>query len=270
MERGRLYFLGAGNMGEAMLHRIYEAEAKILITVISRNCEKNEYLKKRYPRARIEERLTIPLTEDDILLIATKPKDVKNALFSLPVEKALLVSVAAGISAANLRKITANPRIIRLMPNTPVSVGQGVVGFWAAEAVSKKDIEKLSNVLNPLGTLIFLEEEEGIDLITAVSGSGSAYVFYFMAGLYEAAFRLGFTKEQSHQLTLKTFAGALAVAQESNEEFTALKEKVTSKGGTTFAALSIFKEHHVKETIEKAVTAAKNRAKEMATELEGV
>ena len=156
------------------------------------------------------------------------------------------------------------------MPNTPVSVGQGVVGFWAAEAVSKKDIEKLSNVLNPLGMLIFLEEEEGIDLITAVSGSGSAYVFYFMAGLYEAAFRLGFTKEQSHQLTLKTFAGALALAQESNEEFTALKEKVTSKGGTTFAALSIFKEHHVKETIEKAVTAAKNRAKEMATELEGV
>lgn len=270
MKIGRLYLLGAGNMGEAMLHKIYEADPKIPITVINRNREKNRYLKKRYPQAQIEERLPAPLTERDILLIAIKPKDVKNALSSLPIEKALLVSVAAGIKAANLRKITANPRIIRLMPNTPVSVGQGVVGFWATEAVSKEDIEKLSNLLAHLGTLVFLQEEEGIDLITAVSGSGSAYVFYFMAGLYEAALKLGFTKEQSHQLTLNTFAGALTLAQESNEEFATLQEKVTSKGGTTFAALSIFKENHVKETIEKAVKAAKNRAKEMATEWEGI
>ena len=179
------------------------------------------------------------------------------------VGRALQLSVMAGIRSEALLRATGSPRIVRAMPNTPALIGQGIAGLFARAAVSAADRAAVEAVLAPTGRLLWLEREEQLDAVTALSGSGPAYVFYFIEAMIEAGVRLGLSAEQSRTLAQQTFAGAAALAQQSDEAVPVLRERVTSRGGTTQAAIEALDAGQVRAAFVRALHAAHARAVEL-------
>ena len=209
-------------------------------------------------------------TTPNIWVLAVKPQNMKEALTELSPhlnDSQMLLSIAAGLPNSTLSAWSNNhAKIVRTMPNTPALVGQGITGVFAPNL---NDIERkwVNDILQSIGQIVWLNEESQIDAITAISGSGPAYVFYMMEQLTQDALALGFDAQTAKQLVQGTFAGAVALAGESTEEVATLRERVTSKGGTTAAALAQFAENGLDKAIHAGVAACKARAEELAKEL---
>jgi len=182
------------------------------------------------------------------------------------VGQALQISVMAGIRSDAIRRATGSERVVRTMPNTPALVGRGMTGLFARSAVSAGDRAAVEAVLAPTGELMWVAHEDDLDAVTALSGSGPAYVFYFVESMIEAATQMGLSAEQGKQLALATFAGATALAQASVDAPSVLRERVTSKGGTTHAALTSLEASGVKAAFITALRAAQQRARELGDE----
>ena len=149
------------------------------------------------------------------------------------------------------------------MPNTPGKIGLGVSGMYAGTEVSKTDCKIADQMMKSVGLTVWLDDEEKMHGITGISGSGPAYVFYLLEALQNAAIGQGFNSEEARALSLATFKGAVSLAEQTGEEFGQLRQKVTSKGGTTHEAIETFKRHHVAEAIEEGVCACVRRSQEM-------
>jgi pyrroline-5-carboxylate reductase len=208
----------------------------------------------------------------DVLVLAVKPqqlREVAEALAPLLARGApLIVSIAAGIRAVDLsRWLGGYGAIVRCMPNTPALVKQGITGMVAMHGVTKAQKDEADAVMAAVGKTVWLADEALIDPVTAVSGSGPAYVFYFIEAMQQAAEELGLTLEQGRELAIATFSGAAQLAAESHETVAVLRERVTSKGGTTYAALTSMQAAGVKEAIIAAVKAAAARGRELGVEL---
>jgi len=158
---------------------------------------------------------------------------------------------------------------VRCMPNTPALIGQGMTGLYARPGVSPAQCREVEALLAPTGQLLWVEAEEQLDAVTALSGSGPAYVFYFVEAMMRAAEQMGLSAEQGRQLALGTFAGATELARRSDESPAVLRERVTSKGGTTYAALTRLEQQGVGEAFVQALQAARLRAKELGDEFGG-
>ena len=182
------------------------------------------------------------------------------------VGKALHLSVMAGIRTDSLIAATRSERVVRAMPNTPALIGQGITGLFATPAASASDRAAVEKVLAPSGDLLWLPRERDLDAVTALSGSGPAYVYYFVEAMIQAAGEMGLTVEQGRRLALATFAGATALAQQSTESPAVLRERVTSKGGTTYAALMSMDNDAVKAAFVRALHAANARAHQLGDE----
>ena len=202
----------------------------------------------------------------DILVLAVKPQQMKEAVAPL-VDKlgnALVISIAAGLDMAALSRWLGGHRtIVRCMPNTPALIGAGITGLCALPEVSAEQRAAADRVLKAVGTTVWIDDEARIDGVTAISGSGPAYVFLFIEALQQAAAELGFTPEQGRQLAIETVQGAAALAAQSSEPASILRERVTSKGGTTEAALKVMAERGVKEGIVAGCKAAEARCQEL-------
>jgi pyrroline-5-carboxylate reductase len=172
----------------------------------------------------------------------------------------------AGIRSDAIARATGAARIVRSMPNTPALIGQGIAGLYAREAVTAADRAEVEAVLAPTGRTLWVADEADLDAVTALSGSGPAYVFYFVEAMMQAAAEMGLDAEQGRALALATFAGATALAAASDEPPALLRERVTSRGGTTFAALSTLEAHGVKAAFVDAMKAARRRAQELGDE----
>jgi pyrroline-5-carboxylate reductase len=203
-----------------------------------------------------------------VMVWAVKPQAFAEA--AAPVRavssNALQVSVAAGIPSESISRWTGAERVVRAMPNTPALVGQGMTGLFARSAVSEADRLLVEQVLSPTGQLLWLDDEAQLDSVTAVSGSGPAYVFYFIEAMIEAGLDMGLSEEQARRLAVGTFTGASALAAGSTEAPTVLRERVTSKGGTTHAAITALEAAGVKASFKAAIRAAQARARELADE----
>jgi pyrroline-5-carboxylate reductase len=179
---------------------------------------------------------------------------------------ALHLSVMAGIRSDAIARAVGTDRVVRAMPNTPALIGQGIAGLYARAAVTPADRAEVEAVLAPTGKTLWVAHEEDLDAVTALSGSGPAYVFYFVEAMMQAAGDMGLTPEQGKQLALATFAGATALAEASSDTPAVLREKVTSKGGTTHAALTSLEASGVKHAFVQALKAAQQRARELGDE----
>jgi len=189
------------------------------------------------------------------------------ALQALGNGKTLFVSIAAGTTIATFEAaLGADTPIVRTMPNTPAMVGRGITALVGNGHVSPSDLALAKSLMAAVGQVVELTSEDQIDAVTAVSGSGPAYVFYFVEAMMQAAQQMGLSAEQGKQLALSTFAGATALAQASSEPPDVLRERVTSKGGTTYAALTSMEASGVKAAFVKAIAAAQQRAKELGNE----
>jgi pyrroline-5-carboxylate reductase len=180
----------------------------------------------------------------------------------------LLVTIAAGIRTGDLsRWLGGYPQVVRVMPNTPALVLAGVSALYAMPEVSADDRRRAEAVLTAVGTTLWVDREELMDAVTAVSGSGPAYVYYFMEGMIQAAAELGLSPEQARQLTLETFHGAALLARQSSESPDVLRARVTSKGGTTERALESLETDAVKQSVVRAILQAAERSRELGKDL---
>lgn len=180
--------------------------------------------------------------------------------------QALQLSVMAGIRSDALAAAAGSERVVRAMPNTPALIGQGIAGLFARAAVSAADRSLVEQVLAPTGATLWVDQEAQLDAVTALSGSGPAYFFFVVEGMMAAAQQMGLSAEQGRQLALTTCGGAAALGLQSSDSPTLLREKVTSKGGTTHAAISSLQADGVDAAIVRAVRAAEQRARELGEE----
>ncbi len=179
---------------------------------------------------------------------------------------ALHLSVAAGIRSDSIANWLGTERVVRAMPNTPALVGLGQTGLFARSAVTPADKAWVEQVVATTGALLWVNDEPLLDAVTAISGSGPAYVFFFIEAMVEAGMNMGLTAEQASQLAIGTFEGASQLAKTSTEPPSVLRERVTSKGGTTYAALTAMQNAHVGELFQSALKAAQQRARELGDE----
>ncbi len=208
------------------------------------------------------------LADASLIIWAVKPQAFKEAALAVAphTAQALHLSVAAGIRSDSIATWLGTQRVVRAMPNTPALIGQGISGLFARAGVSAADKSKVEQILASTGQSLWLSAEDQLDVVTALSGSGPAYVFYFMEAMTMAGTEMGLSREQAHQLAVATFSGASALAQSSNESPQVLRQRVTSKGGTTFAAISSMEENDIRALFIDALYAARERAKELGDE----
>ena len=263
-----LAFIGGGNMACAMISGLQAQGLSInKIDVVEPFAEARERLKTDFGIAAN----TVAgdfLARATIVIWAVKPQSFKEA--TQPVQaftaNALHLSVAAGIPSDSIAAWLGNARIIRTMPNTPALIGKGITGLFARPAVTPADRQHAERIVKGMGQYLWLEQEGLLDAVTALSGSGPAYMFYFMEAMTAAGAEMGLTREQAYQLAVATFIGAGELARASHEPPEILRQRVTSKGGTTYAAITSMDESHIKDLFAKALHAAHQRARELGVE----
>ena len=263
-------FIGGGNMATAMigglLKKGWSADA-IRVVEIDAGA-----------RARLARELKVKAVAElgpdaagaECIVLAVKPQQMREAARALHpmLASQLLVTIAAGIGLRDLsRWLGGYQRLVRVMPNTPALVLAGISGLCAMPAVCAEDRARAEEIMGAVGTTLWLDREEQMDAITAVSGSGPAYVFYFIEALQLAASELGFEAADARRLALETFAGAVKLARTSGEDSATLRARVTSKGGTTERALGVMEAQALKEIVVRAVRAAAARSRELGEEL---
>ena len=209
----------------------------------------------------------------DVVVLAVKPqvmKEVCCALQShLPAE-ALIISIAAGISCASIARWLGTERhLVRCMPNTPALVQMGASGLFAAAGVTAEEKGIAENILAAVGTVAWVEDEDLLHAVTAVSGSGPAYFFLFLEAMEQAAVQQGLDPATARQLAVQTAAGAARLAQASELALAELRRQVTSPGGTTERAIAAFEQHQLRQTVDIAMQACANRSRELAEQLGG-
>ena len=203
-----------------------------------------------------------------LVVWAVKPQVFKEA--AAPVRahaaNALHLSVAAGIPSDSIARWLGTERIVRAMPNTPALVGQGMTGLFPRAAVTAEDKQRVEQALASTGELLWVAAEAQLDAVTALSGSGPAYVFYFLEAMVQAGAAMGLPAAQAQRLAVATFAGATELARRSDEPLATLRQRVTSKGGTTYAAITSMQQDQVAEAFGRAMQAAEQRARELGEE----
>ena len=267
----KIAFIGGGNMATALIAGLVkEGGASTQVHVVDRNPEALERLAAQCG-ATTAGSIDDVVAGVDVIVLAVKPQQMREVAAELAPHLnggPLVLSIAAGIRSVDLsRWLGGYGAIVRAMPNTPALIGMGITGLVALEGVSDGQRTAADNVLRAVGQTVWLSNEALIDPVTAVSGSGPAYVFYFLEAMQAAAAEMGLSAEQGKQLALATFAGATQLASQSDESLAVLRQRVTSKGGTTHAAITSMEAAGVKESIVAAMKAAAARGRELGEEL---
>ena len=261
-------FIGGGNMALALIGGLLARDGAPSVSVIDPSHAQREMLQARFG-VRSQAAPDAQALACDMIVMAVKPQQMREAARAIAphVGGQLVVSVAAGIRATDLsRWLDGHRRIVRCMPNTPALIGAGVTGLCALDGLSQADRDAAQAVLCAVGQTLWVDDESMLDAVTAVSGSGPAYVFYFMEAMHRAAMSMGLDDAQSRLLTQATFNGAAQLAAGSTEPPSVLRERVTSKGGTTAAALAVMEARDVSAHIAQALAAARQRSAELGDE----
>ena len=206
-----------------------------------------------------------------LVIWAVKPQTFKEAALQVRfhTKTALHLSVAAGIRSDSIARWLGTEKIVRAMPNTPALIGKGMTALFARPAATGQDKQWVSQVIASTGEFLWLDAEDQLDAVTALSGSGPAYMFYFMEAMTAAGAEMGLPREQAYKLAVATFIGAGELARSSGEPPEILRQRVTSKGGTTHAAISSMEHDNIKAQFGRAMHAARQRAKELGDEFGG-
>jgi pyrroline-5-carboxylate reductase len=263
----KVLIVGYGNMGKTYANSFISSRfikpEDIFVLVRNENFVTNE---SNIPKANFSHIADQKISDFDIVILAVKPQDFEVLAKSIQPflkDSQIVFSVMAGITISKLELHLRCSKIVRSMPNIPTQIGMGMTVFTASANVDRKELFIIQNLINTTGKSVYVENEKLIDAATAISGSGPAYVFYFMQSMIKAAVDLGFNESEAELLVNQTFMGSVAIQNSyslSNEEWIA---KVASKGGTTERALQVFEKGFLETTIVDAVKAANNRAQEL-------
>ena len=265
----KIAFIGGGNMARALigglLQRGYAADQ---ISVVEIDAQARAQLSSQFA-VRTAAAAGDEVESSDIVLLAVKPQQMRAVAEGLlgSLRQQLFISIAAGVRTADLtRWLAGYARIVRVMPNTPALVLAGISALYAGPAVSSTERQSAEAILAAVGATLWVEREEHMDAVTAVSGSGPAYVFYFMEALQAAARELGLGADEARRLSLQTFVGASRLA-ENGDDPAILRARVTSKGGTTERALNCMEDAELKRKFIEAVKQAAERSRELGDQI---
>lgn len=262
-------FIGGGNMARALLggliKRGYAPSRMRVVEVDEARC------------AALHEEFAVRATtvmadavgHCETILLAVKPQQLREVCHELSalLRGQLVISIAAGVRASDISRWVGSENLVRAMPNTPALIRHGVTGLYALPSVQTPERERAEAILEAVGSTLWVDDEALLDSVTAISGSGPAYVFYFIEAMQQAAQELGLNALQARQLVLDTFVGASQLASHSSEPVATLRARVTSKNGTTERALMTMEQHQVKAHLIAAAHAAAARSKELGDEL---
>ena len=262
-------FVGGGNMTSALIGGLLlQGYSSTQIHVVETNAERREKIKQEF-NVEAAADLAEGIADGNIVLLAVKPQQLSIVAQELAalLKNQLVISIAAGIRATDLsRWLGGYGRIVRAMPNTPAFIRAAATGLYALPGVSAEEKHCAESILAAVGSVLWFEREELLDAVTAISGSGPAYVFYFIEAMEKAAEELGLDAIQARQLVLETFLGAARLASQSNENATSLRARVTSPGGTTERAIQALENAGVKNAIIDAIHIANQRSHELGDE----
>ncbi|MBT9477281.1 pyrroline-5-carboxylate reductase [Polaromonas sp.] len=261
-------FIGGGNMASAIIGGLLKRGLPASqIQVVEPFAEQRAKLARQF-QVDVSETPGAALSRASLVVWAVKPQTFREAAAQTRphTQAALHLSVAAGIRSDSIAAWLGTERVVRAMPNTPALIGQGMTALFARPAVSEAERQAVERVIKTTGDSLWLTQEDQLDAVTALSGSGPAYVFYFIEAMIEAGTGMGLSPEQARQLAIGTFVGASALARDAAEPPEVLRARVTSKGGTTYAALASMEQAGLKEKFIQAMRAAEQRATEMGDE----
>jgi pyrroline-5-carboxylate reductase len=265
----KVSFIGGGNMAAAIVGGLIASGTQPTdIEVVEINADARANLAARFGIVTHTDLSQARL--HGLVVLAVKPQTLPEVAAALAPRLAgqLVVSIAAGVRVADLsRWLGGHQRIVRAMPNTPALVQAGITGLFAPAAVAQESRSQAEAVLRAVGRVVWVEDESQLDAVTAVSGSGPAYVFYCIEALEAAAVSQGLAPETARQLALQTFFGAAKLALESGEEPAVLRQRVTSRGGTTERGIAALEVAGVRQAVAQAVEAASRRSAELGDEL---
>ena len=256
--------IGCGNMGRALLGGLLSNYRKERVLVYDKDRSKLSKLKKD-SLLRKAKNLEEVVNKSSTIIIAVKPQDIREVLEGIRgfYRNQLIISIAAGITTSFIEKaIGKKTRVIRVMPNLPAKVKRSVTGLSKGRYASLADLKKAKRIFKSIGSCLVLKEKY-INPLTAISGSGPGYIFYFLYCLEDSALSLGFSKEEAHFLVFNTFKGAGELISEK-DDFLELVEKVASRRGTTEKALLYFKKKNFKRIVKEAIEKANKRAEELS------
>ncbi len=266
-----LLFVGGGNMSGALLAGLNRQGVELRhIAVVEPNADARSRLIEAWSIQVLPELAADAVAAAQVVVLAVKPQQLKPVAQQLApwLSGQLVLSIAAGVRSNTLSGwLEGYAAVVRAMPNPPATVGAGVTGLYAADAVTQEQRAAAERIMQAAGDTYWFAEEAMLDAVTAVSGSGPAYVFYFMEAMQQAAVRMGLPEDVARALTLQTFAGAAKLAQSSAEPVNILRQRVTSPGGTTECALLSMETSDVAAAIERAIAAARQRSEELGDAL---
>lgn len=261
-------FIGGGNMASALIGGLLaQGMTAAQIEVVEPSQAARDALQTRFGIAAQAESGP-ELRAAHLVVWAVKPQVFREAaLQARPLTgEALHLSVAAGIRSSSIAQWLGSERVVRAMPNTPALIGRGISGLFARQAVDAAQRKRIEALMAPTGETLWVQQESQLDAVTALSGSGPAYVFYMLEAMARAGVDMGLSESQSHQLAVATFAGAAELARRSDERPEVLRQRVTSKGGTTHAAIESLHQAGVAGHFVQAIHAAEKRARELGDE----
>ena len=266
----RITFIGGGNMATAMLGGLIKATGSSdKYCVVEPIESQRQHIQSSYQVITLAPDQAIPIC--DVIVLAVKPQQMRPIVENLGrlcqpwLTNTLIISIAAGVLIQSLSDwLGGHQRIIRAMPNTPALVGMGIAGL-ASQFVQNDTDKTLSlAILESVGKAIWFDSERDLDSVTALSDSGPAYVFHFLEVMQASGIKMGLSADTARQLAIETFSGAAQLARQSPLPLSNLREQVTSKGGTTAAALNAMNAEHLDEIFSRALFAAKDRAAQLA------
>jgi pyrroline-5-carboxylate reductase len=264
----KITIVGCGNMG------LIYARAFLKYNIVSKEnlllAEKNELRKEELVKLNIGEVCVVNdqrISQSDIVILAVKPQDFNSLSLDLKqvlTPQNIIISIMAGMKMDRIEHTLAQKNIIRAMPNSPAELGMGMTAFTASKSLSIQQIRKAENLLATTGRTVFFENEDLLDAVTALSGSGPAYFFYIVKQMIDAGKQMGFDEVTSAMLVKQTMLGSYHLINNANKSLDDLIKAVASKGGTTEAALTVFNETNVGQNLKKGIVKARDRATELS------
>ena len=262
--------IGAGNMGKSIAQGLLAKQwpAK-LITFCDHAITRHADLNKEFSGCQVVASPQELNETPNVVVLAVKPHDMASTCESLAMHddlnQRLFITVAAGVPVSAYKTwLGTSATIIRCMPNTPAAIGMAITGLYTEQSTSNEDRSIAEHIIKAIGKTVWLNKESMLDAVTALSGSGPAYVFYLMECLQKSGVSLGLSEDQSYQLTLQTILGAAQLASHQGIDFETLRANVTSKGGTTEQAINCFQDNNLDQIVEHALIAAAQRAEQIS------
>ena len=263
-----ILIIGGGNMGNTFAQSFLAAHIirPNALTILESNPDRVAYLKNKHAYGGIETEPGAYIADADLVVLAVKPQNTAELfpnIYAHITSDTLVLSIMAGVTLKTLADNLSTSKIIRAMPNLPAQVGMGMTAFTARPEVSRRELIEVQNLLSTTGRAIYFDDENMIDAATAISGSGPAYVFFFMDAMIDAAMQIGFNESQSELLVWQTFMGAMHLHNKNKISCEEWIKRVSSKGGTTEAAVKVFRQNEVKKAIGNGIFAALKRSEEL-------